>query len=189
MADDDVRQMPVRNPSVTGTRLGDRFNFSKVSWGAIWAGVMVTLGMEALFIAFGLFIDGLVGGSNPWSIVWYLVTMCISFYVGGRSAAQLSDIADRDICILHGLATWGLATVATLLIEGVVWFAALLKTPLPVAATIGWGLTALYGGTIWGGALLGLCASYFGGVGGIPRLAVQGSPSAEAPQEPLRRVS
>jgi hypothetical protein len=186
MPDDDIREQPSRFSGVTAARLGDRFNFSKVSWGAIWGGVMVTIGMEALFIAFGLFIDGVLGGSDPWSIAWYLVTACVSFYIGGHSAARLSNIADKDICILHGLSTWGLATLATLLIEGVVWFAALLRTPLNTG--FAWGPTELYGGVIWGGVILGLITAYAGSASGIPRVAVQTS-AAQLPQEGLRRAS
>lgn len=185
MPDEIIREQPARL-SGTATRFGDRFDFGKVSWGAIWSGVMVTLGMETLFIAFGLFIDGALGGSDSWSIAWYLVTMCVSFYIGAHSAARLSNIADKDISVLHGLSTWGLATLATLLIGGMVGFAALLRTP--VIPGFAWGPTELYGGVIWGGVLLSLATSYMGGASGIPRVTAQ-SPAAQLPQEALRRAS
>jgi hypothetical protein len=145
MAEDLTHDVPSRDPAPAATRFGDRLNLNKLSWGAIWAGVVITIGMEALFLSFGLFIAGVLGGSDAWSIAWYLVTMCLAFYAGSRSAVRLSNVADRDICILHGLSTWGLATLATMLIEGMVWFAALLKTPLPIGATVRWGPAELYG--------------------------------------------
>jgi hypothetical protein len=109
------------------TPVGGRFSeiFSRVSWGAIWAGVMIALGLELLFTLFGFFIGfGMYNyqAPNPWSgihnwtLAWYLVTAAISMFFGAWSAARLSGIPVREAGVLHGLATWGLATFATVLI-------------------------------------------------------------------------
>lgn len=173
MADDVVRDPSDFLP--TGVPLGDHFNFEKVSWGAIWAGVAVTIGMEALFLSFGVFIDAVLGGSTNWAMAWYLVTMAVSFSVGARAAARLSDVSVRQISILHGLATWGLATLATVLIGGLVLWAflymrstAVAVGATPVSAPAAWGAIEMYGGVIWGGVVLSLLGAFFGGISGLP---------------------
>jgi hypothetical protein len=190
MADDVIiRDVPSRSAG-----LRDRFNLEKVSWGAIWAGTMVTLGMEALFLSFGIFINALIGGSNGWAAIWYLVTAAVSFYCGSWCAARLSDMSDRGISILHGLTTWGLATMSTLVIAGVTTAAiglAWLTRPYTQATGPVWGgNTILYGGIIWGGVVLSLIASYFGGAAGMPvPQSATGIDQPEATPSPMRRVS
>jgi hypothetical protein len=113
----------VRYAAPVGGRFGEIF--SRVSWGAIWAGVMIALGLELLFTLFGFFIGfGMYnyqapnpwGGIHAWTLVWYLVTAAISMFFGAWSAARLSGNPVREAGVLHGLATWGLATIATVLI-------------------------------------------------------------------------
>lgn len=179
MADNVIRDVP---SAPLGARVTDRFNLSKVSWGAIWAGTMVTLGMEALFLSFGIFIDAALSGSPVWATIWYLVTMAISFFVGGWSAARLSDTPVRQISALHGLTTWGLATLSTVLLIGAVLWAGLrLGTYVAVAGHVGapapatlnlWGPTEEYAGIIWGGVVLGLITSFLGGGSGLPSSSV-----------------
>jgi hypothetical protein len=149
MADDVSRDVPLRYPAPTGARLSDRFNLEKVSWGSIWAGTMITIGMEALFLSFGIFIGAAFGGSVVWSMAWYLVTMGVSFYVGAASSARLADVANRDIRIQHGLTTWGLATLATAIIGGVLALAVYGKMTTPLDTTVYWGSIEQWGGLIW----------------------------------------
>jgi hypothetical protein len=113
----------VRYPAPVGGRFGEIF--SRVSWGAIWAGVMIALGLELLFTLFGFFIGfGMYnyqapnpwGAIHSWTLAWYLVTAAISMFFGAWSAARLSGNPVREAGVLHGLATWGLATIATVLI-------------------------------------------------------------------------
>ena len=195
MADDVFRDVPSGYPT-GGTRVSDRFNLEKVSWGSIWAGVMVTIGMEALFLSFGIFIDAVFGGSAIWGMAWYLITMAVSFYAGAWSAARLSDVSVREISILHGLTTWGLATLATVVIIGVVLWAGLqLGTTIALSRAAGgavfsttaaWGYTEEYAGLIWGGIMLALMTAYLGGAAGFPgaRTSVGQQPNA-----PMRRAS
>jgi hypothetical protein len=194
---DDVLRDPSQFAVPSGARVIDRFNLSRVSWGAIWAGAMVTLGMEALFLSFGIFIDAALDGSTPWAMAWYLVTMAISFFVGGWSAARLSDVPAREISVLHGLTTWGLATLSTVLIFGAVVLSGVrlgtalvlsgpAAAPAPAAFNL-WGPLEEYGGLIWGGVVLSLLTACLGGARALP-----GS-SAPVGQQPgttqMRRAS
>lgn len=138
--------------------------FSKVSWDAIWAGVMVTMGLEALFVSFGLFIGALFGGSVVWNVIWFLVTMAVSFYFGARTTARLSEAPNPDLARMNGLATWGLAIVGTLVIGIVVTSVlAFYSGSLAVAAGPDWGSIELWFGSIWGGVIVSLLAAYAGG--------------------------
>src|SRR5689334_11281057 len=73
--------------------------FRRISWGAVWAGVMIALGMETLFALFGLFIGFHMydwqapnpwSGIPAWSTIWYLVTAGWSMFFGAWCAARLS---------------------------------------------------------------------------------------------------
>ncbi len=97
----------------------------RISWGAVWAGVMIALGMETLFTLFGLSIGfGMYhwqaanpwGGVSAWSTIWYLITAGWSMFFGAWCAARLSGNPIAGDGMLHGIATWGLATTATILI-------------------------------------------------------------------------
>lgn len=196
MADDIFRDVPSGYPASAGPRLSERFNLEKVSWGSIWAGVMVTIGMEALFLTFGIFIDAVFGGSAVWGAVWYLITMAVSFYVGAWSAARLSDVAVREISILHGLTTWGLATLSTILLIGIVlWGGLQLGTTivlsratgaLPFTGAAAWGFTEGMAGVIWGGIMLALLTAYLGGATGLPGTRTS---AGQQPNAPIRRAS
>jgi hypothetical protein len=175
MPDDVIGDVP-SFPGAGENRPGEVI-LNKVSWGAIWAAVMVTIGMEALFLSFGLLIGGALGGSTIWTMIWYLVTMAVSFYIGGWTAARFSNSVDRGTRVLHGLATWGLATLATVLIVGAVFwgtvrlgFALALNSvgPVMVTSSAVWHAIEMWAGMIFGGVLLGFITAYLGGASGIP---------------------
>src|SRR5215467_5816105 len=97
MADDVKRNEPVRYPSRYGVHLSNIIN--RVSWGAVWAGAIIALRMEALLTLFGLFIGfGMYNwkAANPWagisvwSEIWYLVTAGWSMFFGAWCASRLS---------------------------------------------------------------------------------------------------
>jgi len=184
MADDVIRDAPAGFPRAAGFRAGD-YSLNNVAWGAIWAGVMVTIGMEVLLLAFGVFIAAAIGGSSIWTMAWYLVTMAISFYIGAWSAARLADVSVREICILHGITTWGLATLATALIGGTLGWAAFVRTGIEFSATL-WGPTEQWAGIVWGGLALSLATAYLGGANGLRRDVA--TAQRETIPEPRRRA-
>ena len=189
MADDAMRDVPVGIPVETTT--GTRFNFEKVSWGAIWAGAMVTIGMELLFLTFGIFINAAFGGSIVWSMIWYLITMAVSFYTGAWTAARLSGVSMKDICILHGLATWGLATLSTAILIGVAAYGGVTAFLSRFAGTVHpsyvWGYLEEYGGVVWGGVMLSLITAYL--ASGSVHPSAPAAERREIPNAPLRRAS
>jgi len=190
MADDIFRDNSTQIPVQSGLRMNEVLVPLRTSWGAIWAGTMVALGMVTMFTLFGFFVGADIyspgtaqpfGGITIWSMAWYLVTIGFSMFAGAWATAALSGNPDRRRAVLHGIATWGLAVVATLLVTAIgVWGAAREGIALLVngsAAVSNVGLTAQgtadslvqFTGTVWGGVFLGLITAYFGALAGRTR--------------------
>jgi len=93
----------------------------RISWGAVWGGFMVALGVGALLVFFGLFIDfaafnpatGSHAGFVAWSWAWGWFTAFVSLYAGGWAAARLRSAEQPQSGSMHGLVTWGLTTLWT----------------------------------------------------------------------------
>lgn len=88
----------------------------RISWAAIFSGVLVALATELLFTMWGFFIGFRLGspdGVQTWSLAWYIVTAFASLLAGGWVAARLSGNPNRGSGMLHGIVTWGLTTVST----------------------------------------------------------------------------
>ena len=98
---------------------------NRVSWGAIFAGVVVALVTQVLLTMLGAGI-GIATldpgtGDNPaastFSIVagiWYMLSGIVAAFVGGYIAARLSGKTVPTTGALHGLTTWALTTLLVL---------------------------------------------------------------------------
>jgi len=123
MADDVISNETAREPVRPGVRISEMVR--RISWGGIWAGLMIALGMEVLFALFGFFIGFNMynwkaanpwAGISAWSTVWYLVTAGWSMFFGAWCAARFSGNPVPGAGILHGITIWGLASVVTIAI-------------------------------------------------------------------------
>lgn len=97
----------------------------KVSWGAIFAGVVVALVMQVLLTMLGAGI-GIATldpgtGDNPeasaFSIaagIWYVLSGIVAAFVGGYIAARMSGKTLPTTGAFHGLTTWALTTLLVL---------------------------------------------------------------------------
>lgn len=115
----------------------------RISWAAIFGGVILAVTVEFLFSLLGAgvglaTIDTNTGNSPEASTfgigagLWWIITDCIALAAGGYVAAWLAGIEVRFDGVLHGLVTWGIATLVTL------W---LLTSA--IGSIIGGGFTAL----------------------------------------------
>ena len=137
---------PINPPSRGETVLGPTaasearsLLLNEVSWGAIFAGVVVALVTQVLLsmLGAGIGIATLDPGSgdNPaastFSIVagiWYLLSGIISAFVGGYIAARMSGKTVATTGALHGLTTWAFTTLLVsicLPVRSALWSAAL----------------------------------------------------------------
>ncbi len=109
---------------MTSTSMTPRLPLRSVSWGAVIAGMVIAVVVQ---LVLGLLGTG-VGLStvNPMSFgtpdasslgigagVWWVVSSIVALFVGGWVAGHLSASVESTAALLHGLLTWGLATLVT----------------------------------------------------------------------------
>lgn len=96
---------------------------NKISWGAILAGVVVSLVvmlvLNLLGIGIGLASINPVSEQSPFSgvgtgaIIWWVVSNLIAIFAGGYTAARLSGIPIPIIATFHGILSWCLYTLVS----------------------------------------------------------------------------
>ncbi len=98
---------------------------NRVSWGAIFAGVVVGLVVQVLLTMLGVGIGVATldpgTGDNPaittFSLttgIWYVLSGIIAAYAGGYIAARMSGKTVATTGALHGLTTWAFTTLLVL---------------------------------------------------------------------------
>ena len=98
---------------------------NKVSWGAIFAGVVVALVVQVLLTMLGIGIGVATldpgTGDNPqastFSIIagiWYVLSGIVAAFAGGYIAARMSGKTVETTGALHGLTTWAFTTLLVL---------------------------------------------------------------------------
>jgi len=95
----------------------------RVSWAAILAGVTVALVLQLLLGVLGIAIGSSTidplreqnptGGLGTGAGIWFVVTGLISLFAGGWTAGRLAGIPRTIDSSLHGVLTWGIATLLT----------------------------------------------------------------------------
>jgi hypothetical protein len=133
---------------------GGAHTHRRISWAAIFGGVIVVVAIQLLLSLLGAGIGlGTVdtnAGSTPTPSslgigagLWWVVSSCLALFAGGYVTAWLAGIETRFDGMLHGLVTWGIATLL-----------------------IFWLLTSAIGGVVGGGfsALSGVLSATGSGV-------------------------
>lgn len=144
---------------------------NKVSWGAIFAGVVVALVTQILLtmLGVGIGIATLDPGTadNPAASslsigagIWYVVTGILASFVGGYIAARLSGKTTPTTGALHGLTTWAFTTLLVL-----------------------YFLTSTIGGLV-GGVFSGVTSA----IGGVGQTVAQTAAPALANSNPLDAI-
>ena len=140
----------------------------RISWAAVFAGVVLVVAVQILLSLLGAGIGlGTVdtnAGTTPSASslgiaagAWWVVSTCIALLAGGYVAAWLAGVEIRFDGLLHGLVTWGIATLLTF-----------------------WLLTSAIGGIIGGG---------FSGLGSVASTATRGVGEAAKPLAQAAGVS
>ena len=103
---------------------GDSHTHRRISWAAITGGVVLVVVLQLLLSLLGAGVGlGTVNtnaGSTPMAStlgigagLWWILSSCISIGVGGFVAAWFAGVEIRFDGVLHGLVTWGIATLLT----------------------------------------------------------------------------
>jgi len=96
-----------------------------VSWGAIFAGVIIAVAVQIVLAllgtGIGLSMVDPVEGSTPGAAgfgigagLYWLITTVIALGSGGYAAARVSGVTDRFDALVHGLVVWGVTLILTL---------------------------------------------------------------------------
>ncbi|TVT39090.1 hypothetical protein FNT36_15615 [Hymenobacter setariae] len=95
----------------------------RISWGAILAGTVLALVIQLALSLLGLgvglgTIDPLteqdpMAGIGIGAVVWWVVSMLVSLYLGASVAARLAGMPRPTDGLLHGLLTWSVVTLFT----------------------------------------------------------------------------
>lgn len=98
----------------------------RTSWGAVLAGaltaLMVTLLLNLLFAGIGLSNFDPATSNNPLEgfgtggIVALVVTNILALFLGGYIAGRLGGSPRRGDAVIHGILTWGVLTLGTILL-------------------------------------------------------------------------
>ncbi|HEX8698132.1 MAG TPA: hypothetical protein VF815_04800, partial [Myxococcaceae bacterium] len=99
----------------------------KLSWGAIFGGTFVALGVWVLLYSLGLALGlSSVDPADPGSAkaagigtgIWSLIAPLIALFVGGLVASRTAGVMDKMGGALHGAVLWGLTTLAGVIVMG-----------------------------------------------------------------------
>lgn len=96
----------------------------RVSWSAIFAGVVLVIAIEVLLSVLGAGVGlgfvspntGTTPDASSFGIgvgIWWLISTVIALVIGGYTAASLAGVPTRFDGVLHGLVIWGLALLLT----------------------------------------------------------------------------
>lgn len=114
--DRDVRPEPHSAIAVDGGQTRE----DGVRWGAVWAGLIVALGvfliLELVFFALGwLNLDPGVNQSGSTAGLVTGILALIAFFIGGLTAGKTALWRDRANGLLHGVLVWALGVVSIIL--------------------------------------------------------------------------
>jgi hypothetical protein len=97
--------------------------FRRISWSAVFAGVVVTIMVALLLnllgIGIGLMTINPTTQADPMSglgigaAIWWVVSSLIALFAGGCVAGRLSGVTRPYDATLHGVLTWGLVTLVS----------------------------------------------------------------------------
>lgn len=100
---------------------------SRLSWGAVVAGALLTLAMAWLMTLLGMAIGvSILDASEAAAMgtgftigtgLWMLLSALVAFFAGAFLTARLSSSADQMNGLLHGISLWSLTTVLMLVLS------------------------------------------------------------------------
>lgn len=117
---------PARVAPAIGTTaiIGSSHVHRRISWGAVFGGVVLVVAVQLLLslLGAGIGLDTVNtnAGTTPDASslglgagIWWIITSVIALAFGGYAAAWLAGIELRWDGVLHGLITWGIASILT----------------------------------------------------------------------------
>jgi hypothetical protein len=97
----------------------------RVSWGGVWAGFLLSVGISILLGALGLAIGVTVADVGPGEAgstarglgigagIWAFLTLVVALFFGGMVAARAGAVIERSTAMTQGALVWVLTILAT----------------------------------------------------------------------------
>lgn len=120
------------SPAGPPTRIGDRRLSGsnvhlRISWSAIFGGVVIIVALQLLLSLLGAAIGfgtiHVASGQTPdaytlgrGAAIWWVVSSCLALAVGGYISAWLAGVEIRFDGMLHGITAWSIATLLTVVL-------------------------------------------------------------------------
>lgn len=98
---------------------------TRLSWGAVFAGVVIAVAVQLVLgilgAGIGLTMVDPVEGTTPGAAgfgigagIFWLITTVVALGAGGYAAARVAGVHDRFDALVHGLVVWGVTLILTL---------------------------------------------------------------------------
>jgi len=111
-------RLPIDDPRLAKTP-------TRISWGAIFAGVVLAVAVQLVLgilgAGIGLTMVDPVEGTTPGAAgfgigagLYWLITTIIALGAGGYAAARVAGVHERFDALVHGLVVWGVTLILTL---------------------------------------------------------------------------
>ncbi len=85
---------------------------TRLSWGAIFAGLLVATALQLVFAVLGAAVGLAAWDTDSGSVlgmgaaIWAAVTMLVALYIGGGTTGRLAGVLTRKDGMLHGILVW-----------------------------------------------------------------------------------
>ena len=96
-----------------------------VSWGGIWGGVLIGMGLLLLLTSLGLAlgVTAVDPGSDAQSLgvgaaIWAAISLLLALYVGGMASTRIGAIFDRTTGMFEGILVWVLSLLLIVYLAG-----------------------------------------------------------------------
>ncbi len=100
------------------------FEGMRISWGGVWAGVLVVLGTLLLLSTLGVAVGFSVDARNvdpdkmgAGVAVWSRASLLLALFLGGMGASRLSMVWDRFTGLAQGVLVWVVSLVVVLFLS------------------------------------------------------------------------
>ena len=99
----------------------------RVSWGGIWGGVLVALGLLALLSALGVAVGASAFGSGSaqdadklitGAGVWGAASLLLSLFIGGMVSTRIGAVYDRTTGFFEGALVWVMSLLLVIPLAG-----------------------------------------------------------------------
>jgi hypothetical protein len=116
---------PVPGGGLVERRIGPAGPVRRISWGAVFGGVVLALAVNLLLALLGVGIglttvDPAQPGGTPGAgalgigaAIWWVASLIVAMFVGGFAAARLAGVHLGGDGVLHGLIAWGFVVLLT----------------------------------------------------------------------------